>query len=548
MKAAELTPWKRFFRLLAIEKKDIIQIFYYAIFSGVLSLTLPLGIQAIINLVQGAEVSSSWIVLVLLVTAGVVVTGVLQLMQLRIIETLQQKVLVRASFELCYRFPKIKMELLRNTYPPELANRFFDSLTIQKSLSKILIDVPAALLQVLFALILLSFYHSLFIVFGIVLLLIIYFVFRYTARKGLVTSLEESKYKYKIAHWIQEVARSVISFKLSGKTNLALEKNDVLVGHYIQAREKHFSIIRIQFIKMIGFKAIITAGLLIIGGILVLTQQINIGQFVAAEIIILLVINSIEKLILGLETLYDMLTSIEKLGRVVDLDLEPSDGESISLKDELNIELENVSLRVEGRERSILQGVHMRLNSKTRMLLDGKSGSGKSTLLKILSGVIEPTSGEIYVNGLKLGALKLNDFRAKLGLSLSEEFPFEGTLRENLTFECGIHNDDEINEVIELLYLRPFIKSLPKGLSSVVYPEGKQMSKTIVKKIILARAILKKPKFMILENALEHFDETEKNSIIEFLSHKDRPWGLVVVSDELNWKDQCAEQFQLEAN
>jgi len=318
----ELSPWKRFFRLLSIERRDIMQIFYYAIFSGVLALTLPLGIQAIINLVQGAQISSSWIVLVALVTVGVIFTGILQLMQLRIIETLQQRVFVRASFELCYRFPKIKMERLRNIYPPELANRFFDTLTIQKGLSKILIDVPSALIQVLFALILLSFYHQLFIVFGIVLLLIIYFVFRYTARKGLITSLEESKYKYKIAHWIQEVARAIVSFKLSGNTSLALEKNDDLVHKYLTAREKHFGIIKIQFIKMIGFKAIITAGLLLIGGILVLNQQINIGQFVAAEIIILLVINSVEKLILGLETLYDMLTSIEKLGQVVDLELE----------------------------------------------------------------------------------------------------------------------------------------------------------------------------------------------------------------------------------
>jgi len=130
--------------------------------------------------------------------------------------------------------------------------------------------------------------------------------------------LEESKYKYKVVHWIQEVARSIISFKLSGKTSLALEKNDDLVESYLNARENHFRIIKLQYIKMIGFKVVITAGLLLIGGMLVLNQRMNIGQFVAAEIIILLVITSIEKLILGLETFYDMLTSIEKLGQVVE--------------------------------------------------------------------------------------------------------------------------------------------------------------------------------------------------------------------------------------
>ncbi len=165
MENNQLTPWERFLGLLKLEKKDIFQVFYYAIFNGFVTLSLPLGIQAIINLIQGAQVSTSWIVLVVVVTTGVIFAGGLQLMQLRIIETIQQRIFMRASFELSYRFPKIKMTELRNYYPPELANRFFDTLAIQKGLSKILIDVPTAILQIVFALILLAFYHPFFIIF-----------------------------------------------------------------------------------------------------------------------------------------------------------------------------------------------------------------------------------------------------------------------------------------------------------------------------------------------------------------------------------------------
>ena len=295
-----MTPWQRFVGLLKLEKKAIKQVLYYAVFSGLVALTLPLGIQAIINLIQGAQVSTSWVVLVILVTLGVSFVGILQLMQMRIIETIQQRIFTRASFEFTYRFPKIKMQELRNYYPPELANRFFDTLTIQKGLSKILVDVPTAVLQIIFALILLSFYHPFFIVFGFLLLLLIYVVFKFTAQRGMQTSLLESKHKYKVAHWIQEVARAVVSFKLSGKTSLAINKNDELVNDYLESRESHFGILITQFIQMIGFKVLVTAGLLLIGGLLVLNQEMNIGQFVAAEIIILLVIASVEKLILGL--------------------------------------------------------------------------------------------------------------------------------------------------------------------------------------------------------------------------------------------------------
>ena len=187
--------WQRFFRLFQLERKDIYQVFYYAIFAGLVSLSLPLGVQAIINLIQGAQISSSWIILVILVTIGVSFAGALQIMQMRIIETLQQRIFTRSSFELSYRFPRIRMSQLRNLYPPELANRFFDTLTLQKGLSKILIDVPTALIQILFALVLLSFYHPFFIFFGIFLLSLMFFVFRYTVKRGLETSIVESKYK-----------------------------------------------------------------------------------------------------------------------------------------------------------------------------------------------------------------------------------------------------------------------------------------------------------------------------------------------------------------
>ncbi|MEL6977029.1 MAG: ABC transporter transmembrane domain-containing protein, partial [Bacteroidota bacterium] len=243
------------------------------------------------------QVSTSWIVLVVLVTLGVAFVGILQLMQIRIIENVQQKIFTRSSFEFAYRFPKIRMSELRNYYPPELANRFFDTLTVQKSLSKILIDFPAALLQIIFGLLLLSFYHPFFIIYGLLLIVLIYVVFKFTAQKGLETSLDESKNKYKVAHWLQEVARSLVSFKLSGKTSHAIDKNDGLVSGYLDARESHFRILILQFIQMVGFKVLVTAGLLLIGGLLVLNQEMNIGQFVAAEIIILLVISSVEKLI-----------------------------------------------------------------------------------------------------------------------------------------------------------------------------------------------------------------------------------------------------------
>lgn len=546
MENGKMTPWRRLVGLLQLEKRDILQIFYYAIFAGIVALTLPLGIQAIINLIQGAQVSTSWIILIIIVTLGVAFSGALQLMQLRIIETIQQRIFTRSSFELAYRFPKIKMAELRNYYPPELANRFFDTLTIQKSLSKILIDVPTAVLQIIFALILLSFYHPFFIIFGLLLLLLVFVVFKFTAIKGLETSLNESKNKYRVAHWIQEIARSVISFKLSGSTSLGLQKNDSLVSDYLKARESHFKVLMLQFIQMISFKVIVTASLLLIGGALVLNQEMNIGQFVAAEIIIILVIASVEKLILGLESFYDTLTSLEKIGQIVDKEMESQTGDTPQFSKGIYVELEKVAYEVSNKDKHILKNISLKINPKSRILIKGESGSGKSTLLRLISGVIEATSGHVYVNDMSINSLHLNFYRSQLGLSLSDETPFEGTIRENLTFSNPNITDDKIYEVLNIVGLRDFIKEQAEGLNTILYPDGKQMSFTISKKLVLARAILKQPKILILEDALDRFNETETKAIVDYLSDPDREWALVVVSSSNVWIDKCSEIITLE--
>ncbi|WP_299115386.1 ATP-binding cassette domain-containing protein [uncultured Winogradskyella sp.] len=540
-----LTPWQRFLGILRLEKKDLLQVIYYAVFSGLISLTLPLGIQAIINLIQGAQVSTSWIVLVILVTLGVVFVGILQLMQMRIIETVQQRIFMRASFEFTYRFPKIKMNELRNYYPPELANRFFDVLTVQKGLAKLLIDVPAAVLQIVFALILLSFYHPFFIAFGFLLILLIYIVFKFTIQKGMYTSLIESKKKYMVAHWIQEVARAITSFKISGSTSLALDKNDKLVDGYLKARENHFKILIIQFIQMVGFKVIVTAGLLVIGGLLVLSQEMNIGQFVAAEIIILLVIASVEKLILGLESFYDVLTSLEKMGQVVDKKLEPQDGIEVDTAEHLKIEFDNVTYEVPNRAQPILNNVSITIHPSSRVLIQGPSGSGKSSLLRMISGIIHPTKGRIFVNDESLQNIHLNNYRSCLGLSLAEETPFEGSIKDNLTLVNKDITEAEINKVIEIVGLREYIKQTENGLDTIIYPEGKQMSFTVAKKIILARAILKKPKVLVLEEPLEHFEASEAKRIIKALTSPENPWALIVASFNKDWASDCTDVITL---
>ncbi len=541
-----LTPLQRFYNLLKLDRRDISQIVFYAIFAGLVSLSLPLGIQAIINLIQSGRVSISWIVLVFIVVMGVALVGILSLMQLRITENLQQKIFVRSSFEFSYRLPKIKFEELYNQYPPELANRFFDTITIQKGTSKLLIDFSSALLQIIFGIILLSLYHPFFIVFGLMLLILLYSIFKFSYNSGLSSSLKESKYKYKVASWLQEIARNSFSFRKKDNFEFALEKNNNLVEEYLNFREKHFGVIKRQFTQLIVFKVIITASLLLIGGYLVLNQKMNIGQFVAAEIIILLVINSVEKIIVGLESLYDVVTSIEKIGQIVDLQIEEPNSKSVDYCfTNISIESENLSFKFPDSNDFVIHKVNVKIEPSEKIYLEGKNGSGKTTLIRILSGLLQPSSGSFYINDDTYRKIDLTHYRSQIGTIITGETPFEGTILENLTFNNPNVPHEDLKWAIDSVKLGDFIKSLPNGLDTKIYPEGKQLSSSNAQKILLARSIINKPKILFYEDPLDRMDEEAAKEIIDFIMDEKHKWTVIVSSKNEYWKQKCTRQITM---
>ena len=228
-----MPPLKRLFRLIKADKKDITRIFLFAALSGLINLSLPLGIQAIITYLSGGMISTSWVLLVIFVILGVILAGVMQVMQLSLSETIEQKIFQRSAFEFAVRIPRIRLEQVASKYAPELINRFFDTLSLQKGLSKILLDTGASLLQIIFGLMLLSFYHPFFSLFGILLILVLYTVIRITGPQGLKTSIEESTYKYKVAYWLEELARTMNTFKLAGETRLPEKRTDGLLEKYL---------------------------------------------------------------------------------------------------------------------------------------------------------------------------------------------------------------------------------------------------------------------------------------------------------------------------
>lgn len=540
-------PVRRILQVIRLEKNEISSVYFYAILNGLIQLSLPLGIQSIISFVLGGAISTSLVIMITLVVIGVFLNGLLNVNQMRLIEKVQQKIFVRYSFEFAERIPSINLQSVDSYYLPELVNRFFDTVALQKGISKLLLDIPAATIQIIFGLLLLSFYHPVFIFFGLILILIIYLILRFTSAKGMESSLRESDYKYGVAGWLEEMARVIKSFKFSRNTSLNIQRTDKLVTGYLEQRTIHFKVLQWQYWSLVSFKVAITAAMLIVGSILLVNQQLNIGQFIAAEIIIITVINSIEKIIVNLDTVYDVLTSVEKLGKITDKPLE-KDG-TIELPVEENglaVEINNVNFGYDDDTLPVLSNINFNISSNETVCIMGATGSGKSTLLRLMSGAYDNYHGNIFVNGIQLSNYKLDSLRMQTGILLSQQDIFQGTLLENITMGNNNILPQHVIRLAEKVGLKAFFAELNDGLNTNIDPAGKKLSRNIVQKILLLRALVNHPRLVLLEEPFDGISEAARKSVINYLLNETRQQTILISCNDEAFASQCDKVIYLE--
>jgi len=528
--------------MLELDRKDIIYVYVYAVLAGIITLSLPLGIQAIIGLIAGGSVSSALFILLGVVTLGVALTGLLKIMQLSVVEVILQRIFLRSAIDFSFRLPRFKLEGLTQKYPPELMNRFFDTLTLQKGIPKILIDFSSASFQIFIGLLLISFYHPFFVFFSFLLLVILFLIFRYTGPVGLKTSMMESKYKYAVAHWLEEIARSMYDFKITTNRANPLITTDKLASNYVDNRKAHFKILITQYSTVVIFETILTATLLTLGAYLVIENQINIGQFVAAEIIVILVIASVEKLILTMESVYDVLTAIQKMGEIMDLPLEREDGAL------LYFPVGQKGISLEGRDLSFsygpditpsLQRINFKIKAGEKICLAGNANAGKTTLLHILSNLYTDIKGQLLFNDMPVGSLKINGIRCRVGHFLADENIQEGTILDNICMGNKEFDFDKITPVANAIGLTEIIQSLPQGYLTHLVSEGRNISKSTKSKIILARSLIFNPELWLAEGEFMFLNRRERHKVFDFILNYLKDKTVVISTNDPIIAEKC---------
>jgi ABC-type bacteriocin/lantibiotic exporter with double-glycine peptidase domain len=530
--------------ILNLEKNDLWIAVIYSAAIGVFTLALPVATQALVNTIALGNLMQPLLLLSALVFVTLVASGVLQVLRFYVVENIQRRVFVRISSDTINRLLRAPAGVFEAQHGPELVNRFFDVVTLQKGGAALLVDGLSVVMQTGMGMILLAVYHPWLLAFSFILLAAILFVVFPLGSGAVATSIEESKTKYSLVAWLQETARFPLSFRSPSATAFAIGRTDELVTHYLNNRATHFRILVRQIIGTFGIYALASSALLGVGGWLVIQRQLTLGQLVAAEIVVQLVLTGFSKLGKHLEIYYDLAAAIDKLGYLQDLPLEePGTAPLDRLDQPARLRCHQIGFSyLEGKP--VLAGIDWDVPAGGRVGLTGNSGAGKSTLFDLVLAYRDPSQGSVEIDGLNVRDVLRTDLRGQVALVRAPEI-FEGTILENV--RIGQDADaTAVRQTLAQVGLLDAVGNLPDGLNTGLSTGGAPLSSGQAVRLILARAILSRPRLLLIDETLDHsHDAPEIESLLDVVFDRSAPWTLVIASAHPSLLARCDVICQL---
>ncbi|TGK50529.1 ABC transporter ATP-binding protein [Leptospira kanakyensis] len=539
---------KQISHLIRMESKDVWIVFIYGIGIGILSLVVPVATSSLVNIVAFGVLIQPVIILTLLVVFFLGFAGAMQTIQIYVVEILQRRVFVRIATEFAVKFPKIRQDVLDKHHNPELVNRFFDTMTIQKSIHSLLVDGLSVVLTTVIGFVLISFYHPIFIVFSFLILFIGgYWVTYRLGKPAAENYIKISKEKYKVAAWLEEISRHSALFHSTFGSNFALDKADSFIRDYLYARKKYFFNYIRQIIGLVGIQALASAIVLGLGGYLVIHRQLTIGQLVAAELVIAKVLSDISKFGKQLDSFYSLIAAVDKINSVFHLP-------TIPVKTvEFEIPEGPIQVQLSGINYSLTNG-HKIFNKFDLKVTPGKSiGISSNTpydahiLLDLICGMRTPTSGIVEYNHQNIHEVSKEQIHSFTFLIRGNEI-FEGTILENIRVGREEISLIEIRQLLEELGIWETIQSLPNGIHTPLLTFGHPFDTIQTTVISIARAILGKPKLLLIDGNLDLLPPHLLTACLKVLLQKNRNWTLLVVSKSPNLLSQMDQILRLETD
>lgn len=518
-----MSPMQRFLHLVWMDRASLFLLCCYATGAGLLALAVPLAAQALVNTIVQGLFLQPLLVLTVAVFAGLLLSGILKSMQLAIAEGVQQRLFARLGLRLTELLPRFDSQAFRQKKGPEELNKFFEVVNIQKSWNKLLMDVPTSGVELLLSFSFLALYGPNLLTLAVLLSLLALLVITLLGYGGLRTSMAESKVKYQLAGWLEQVARSQDTWKLTNAARHALSRSDSLMSGYLKYRQSHFAVLLRQLATYYFFNAVVVAGLLGYGGWMVIEREISVGQLVAIEIVILNLLKSAEKLVRSGEAYFDLLTGLDKVGYLLETPLERS---LDRVCEETNLgcalHLRGLTFRYEPDKTPVLDDLELLVPSLGRITILGREGAGKSTLAQLMGGLLKPQRGQVEVDGVEVSRLQRGDWS---WLHPGHEL-LDASVEENIRMGRELTAAD-LHRALELSGLSDHLPWLSEGLETELTWAGKNLSSAQVARLQLARCLAGSPRLLLLDHEFSALEPEARRRVMSRLFDSSRRWTLI---------------------
>jgi ABC-type bacteriocin/lantibiotic exporter with double-glycine peptidase domain len=542
---SELEAGLGVFRLLHGDGRDIAVVLIYALGVGVCSLAIPVGVQAVVNSVAFGVVLQPLVVVTCLVGGVLLFSGCLRILQMIAVEMLQRRLVVRLSLSLSARIAHVAFKQFQSKFGPEYVLRFLEVFSAQKGISNLLLDGIAVFFQIAVGLVLVSFYHPVFLVFSVLLACALTLLVFPLGKGAIRTAIGESDAKYGVATWLQDMARVPILFKSDRGDAFALERADQLVSDYLTWRAAHFRVVMRQVVGAVGIQVLASSLLLGLGGWLVIKQQLTLGQLVAAELVVGMVLAGVSKLGKYLDAFYELCASVAKLDALFDVPHEKLTGSFFSPESEpAQLDIVNLVVRRHGDSLPVLDGVSLAVKPGEKVAIIGQNGSGKSTLANCIYRIVQPHSGRVAIDGHDVREVHPLELRSEVALVRDLDL-FHGTIEDNLRLGQETIPLSRVREVLEMVGLLDDLYELPDGLQTTLKGQASPLSRGQAARLVLARAILQDPRLLIIDGMLDGIDEKQLAPVLSRLVDPNASWSLLVLTHETAVMQHFEKAFHL---
>ncbi len=538
-----LKPLQRWMRLLKLDSSDIWTLAIFTVVVSFLDLATPLAVEQMVTTIGFASVIQPMIWIAVLLFAILTLSSVIKALQLFVVEILQRRMMVRIVGDLAERFPRLDRSSMDGIHGPELANRFFDVMTIQKATATLLIDVFALVIQSFAGLLLLAIYSPFLLVFDIVLIMLMTLIL-YTLGRGAVnTAIEESIIKYRIAHWLQDVIGNPNAFQVHGGSELSLDRANRLVVEYLNARRSHFVFVIRQSLFAMMLYAVSISTLLTLGGWLVMSNSLTIGQLVASVSVVAVVVGAFAKVGKSLELFYDLMAATQKVGHLIDLATVPPTRPLAAGIGPVEVRFRDLSVGIGHHHAKI---PNFTVAPRQRVAITGEGRSGKTTLLETLAGLRIPKTGLAEIGGIDSRDVNRFADGSMVGFASDIEI-FHGTITEAVTLNRLSIQQNDVREALQLVELWDEVLNFPSGPDTQLQTGGYPLSQSQSARLMIARAIVAKPRLLLIDGTLDRLPPEMRMRIWDKLSAPQQPWTLLVATWDEHIIDTCTHELELHA-